>query len=336
MRLIDSKVELINEENLFKKIELAGRTCYKSEKNITDESAIKFYKNLIKHEHTAMLEHATVVFEVYDEYLFELCNTYKYLNCTHTLYTEVSMFDGKIEDKYRNLVSGNIRAINETNNIQLLKALYNYKPDLVYNSEFNEKYVNYDELKFDDVDAVAKVVNLSDYNNLSIDEICKHQYVTMRFTCDRGVTHEFVRHRPYSFAQESSRYVNYAKNDMQFIKPADFDSWDARKQAYFIDSLTVAAISYIKLISDFNAPPQEARAVLPNAIKTELVVTGNTEEWIHFFNLRLVGTTGKSHPDIRRVAYMAYLLYPSVDGNRNLVRDWIGESLDFEDTVAKL
>lgn len=334
MQLTDSRVELINEEDPFKKIELAGRTCYKSEKNITDESALKFYKNLVKHEHTAMLEHATVVFEVYDEYLFELCNTCKYLNCTHTLYSEVSMFDGKIEDKYRNLVSGNIRAINESNIVMLLKALYNYKPDLVYNPEFNEEYVITPDSKFEDT--CAKVVNISDYNNLSIDEICKHQYVTMRFICDRGVTHEFVRHRPFSFAQESSRYVNYAKNDMQFIRPTDFDNWDARKQKCFTYALSMAEAAYNKLISDFNAPPQEARAVLPNAIKTELVVTGNTEEWIHFFNLRLVGTTGKPHPDIRRVAHMAYLLYPPVDNDRNLVKDWIGESLDFEDTVAKL
>ena len=334
MQLTDSRVELINEENPFKKIELAGRTCYKSEKNITDESAIKFYKNLVKHEHTAMLEHATVVFEIYDDYLFNVCNTYKYLNCTHTLYSEVSMFDGKIEDKYRNLVSGNIRAINETNDVQLLKALYNYKPDLVYNPEFNEEYVVEPGAKFEDV--CAKVVNLSDYKNLYIDEICKHQYVTMRFICDRGVTHEFVRHRPFSFAQESSRYVNYSKNDMQFIRPVDFDNWDAKKQKCFTHALSMAEAAYNKLISEFNAPPQEARAVLPNAIKTELVVTGNTEEWIHFFNLRLVGTTGKPHPDIRRVAHMAYLIYPPVDNDRNLVRDWISESLDFEDTVAKL
>lgn len=110
MKLIEPKVELIEEENLFKKIEIAGRTCYKSEANITDESALKFYNNLVKHGHFAMLEHATVAFLVEDDDIYQELLKYKYLNATN-LYG-------------RRIVSGNIRAINETNNCSLITALF--------------------------------------------------------------------------------------------------------------------------------------------------------------------------------------------------------------------
>lgn len=306
MELIDPKVELITETDPFKKIEMAGRTCYKSEKNITDESAVKFYSNLVEHNHTAMLEHTHFLFEVTDEKLYYKCCSCKYLNCTDipvtTLHSDYEV------TSYRQLVSGNLRAINECGIIELLETLLKYNKRLVYSTEFLKHIENRSQYDVPNYSDKIRLVDLSDYENLTQKELLNHKYVTMRFTCDRGVTHEIVRHRPFSFAQESTRYVNYAKNEMQFIKPADFDNWETDKQEYFMIALSNAENVYNKMISEYNAPPQEARALLPNAIKTEIVVTGNYAEWEHFFNLRYHGTTGKPHPDIKLIAQEAYYL----------------------------
>ena len=293
MHLIDPKVEVIKEKDPFKKIEKIGRTCYKSEKNITDESALTFYKNLVEHQHTAILEHATFIFEIKDGLLFNFLTKYKYLNCTSHHHQGTERF----------LVSGNLRAINETGDAVLLRALSKVNPDLVYK----------DFLPVTSYDHSIKVVDFYDIPFKTNEEIKKHSYTTMRFTCDRGVSHEVVRHRPFSFAQESTRYVNYSKDrfgggDIAFIKPAEYDKWDDFSKVAFENALKEAESWYNKL-TEFGRTAQEARAVLPNAVKTELIVTGNDEEWQHFFDLRSRGTTGAPHPDMKKIADMALKLY---------------------------
>jgi thymidylate synthase (FAD) len=308
MTLIEPYVELITEENPFKKIEMAGRTCYKSEANITDESALKFYQRLADNQHTAMLEHATFVFKVVDYQTFETLSKCKYLNCTMTTPIEDSL-------GYRKLVSGNLRAINESGNYELLTTLWYYDKRLVYNVEFLHFIAN-GVIDIEAYKNACTIINLSDYNDLTTEEIEVHTYTTMRFTCDRGVSHELVRHRPFSFAQESTRYVNYSKEqngngDIKFIKPADYDNWNSTVQAAFDTALVQAELNYNTMIHH-GAVAQEARAILPNAVKTEIIVTGNEVEWKHFFNLRHFGTTGKPHPDMQVVADMAYEIYQKV------------------------
>lgn len=129
----------------------------------------------------------------------------------------------------------------------------------------------------------------------------EHFSFSVKFTCDRGVSHEIVRHRLASFAQESTRYCNYGKSgEVAFIRPlffradtVEFDNW--------CDAMMLAERSYLDLI-EAGKTPQEARAVLPNSLKTEIVVTANLREWRHFFKLRAVGTTGAPHPQMREVA----------------------------------
>lgn len=296
MLLIEPSVEIIEEKDPFKKIELAGRTCYKSESMITDESAIKFYNRLVDNKHTAMLEHATFVFEV-DGATYLSAKSCHFLNCTqqHIGCAESTM-------RHRYLVSGNLRAINEYGNFQLCSALAKVDPRLDYSKmALNTR-----------VYSTAKVVSLSDYSDLTETEISAHRYTTMRFICDRGVTHELVRHRCFSFAQESTRYVNYSKlKDMygiRFIRPAQFDSWSADSKEQLTNALSCAEMYYYNLINQGHTP-DEARAVLPNALKTEIVVTGNDKEWQHFFNLRSKGTTGKPNPEMKKVADIALNLY---------------------------
>lgn len=171
-------------------IEKVGRTCYKSENHITDESSVNFVKNLIKRKHYAMLEHMSF---------------------------------------------------------------------------------------------------------------------TLKFICDRGVSHEIVRHRLASFAQESTRYCNYSKdkfgNEITVIKPC---FWDENSHEYktWYSACKNAEDAYFNLI-DKGATPQEARSVLPNSLKTEIIVTMNYREWIHFFNLRACDTTGPAHPQMSEVARKA-------------------------------
>lgn len=302
MLLIQPSVELITESDPFKKIELAGRTCYKSESKITSESALKFYKNLVKHNHSAMLEHAHFVFEIEDDITYKECCKEKYLNCTRTFITD-NMSSSNFT---RRLVSGNLRAINESHIISLLMCLYNLDPDLVYDTAFHENVQVFRCVKgFND----ARVVNIMDYPNYTTNEKLTHTYTTMRFICDRGVSHELVRHRSFSFAQESTRYVNYLNSDIKFIEPAEFNNWEANKQEYFKNVLFTAETAYKILVEKFTTAPQEARAVLPNAVKTEIIISGNGNEWNHFFNLRSKGTTGKPHPDMKIVADIAYKLY---------------------------
>ena len=137
--------------------------------------------------------------------------------------------------------------------------------------------------------------------------------ITVHFVCDRGVSHEFVKHRVMSFAQESTRYCNYSKDkfggEVTFVLPNWMPSpiWDENNGAghIFLQTMKILEDVYLELLS-VGWTPQQARAVLPNSLKTELVVTGFTSDWNHFFDLRYRGTTGAPHPDAKQVASMAH------------------------------
>lgn len=131
----------------------------------------------------------------------------------------------------------------------------------------------------------------------------EHASFTVKFVVDRGVSHEIVRHRLASFAQESTRYCNYAKDDfgseITFIKPL-FLKEGTDGFEFWRSSCEFAEWSYFKML-DWGCTPQEARAVLPNSLKTELVMSANLREWRHFFKLRAANSTGKAHPQMLEV-----------------------------------
>ena len=133
------------------------------------------------------------------------------------------------------------------------------------------------------------------------ESVIEHEKVTARIICDRGVTHEIVRHRIASYSQESTRYCNYGNdkfgNELTFIKPC-FWKEDDPKYMTWKYAMKNAEQAYMDLIR-LGATPQEARSVLPNSLKTEIVVTMNLREWRHFFKLR---TYPAAHPQIREVA----------------------------------
>lgn len=131
--------------------------------------------------------------------------------------------------------------------------------------------------------------------------VLEHFDITVKFICDRGVSHEIVRHRIASYCQESTRYCNYAKddfgNEITVIEPYYLGA-----QGLYLwgRACEAAEASYFDML-DYGCSPQEARAVLPNSLKTEVVMTANLREWRHFFKLR---TAPAAHPQMREVAKM--------------------------------
>ena len=132
------------------------------------------------------------------------------------------------------------------------------------------------------------------------ESVIEHEKLSVKIICDRGVTHEIVRHRIASYSQESTRYCNYTKdkfgNELTFIKPL---FWDEGDTCYTLWKEQMASIEkgYFALI-EAGATPEEARRVLPNSLKTEIVVTMNMREWRHFFRLR---GSKAAHPQIREI-----------------------------------
>ena len=134
----------------------------------------------------------------------------------------------------------------------------------------------------------------------------EHFSISVKMIVDRGVSHEIVRHRVASYAQESTRYCNYSQgkfgSEITVIEPLFFDK-NSIEYSIWEDSCLQAEKAYNQLIH-MGRTPQEARSVLPNSLKTEIVVTMNLREWIHFFNLRAIGTTGAPHPQMKEIAVM--------------------------------
>lgn len=127
--------------------------------------------------------------------------------------------------------------------------------------------------------------------------VIEHHNVTVKIITNRGVTHELVRHRLASYSQESTRYCDYAGDgEMEFITPVWFDNASEVAKTLFINTLRTVEASYKWLRKDHNWTPQQAREVLPNALKTEIIMTANLREWRHIFNLRC---SKAAHPQIR-------------------------------------
>ena len=274
MKLINPSVELITQapglEGIYKQVERAGRVCYKSEDKITENSAKSFVDRMIKSGHGAMLEHGTV-------YLYirrkgnESLEVDKYLM---NPYSKVVFRQSPNSRDMEIYITTNLRVLVENGWLDDLK--YICEP-----TEFHERRV------------------------------------TVHFVCDRGVSHEFVRHRVMSFAQESTRYCNYSKNkfnnELTFIIPVWVNTNCPNKEqegpsvaSMEWSTAMLNAESSYRVLLKMGWTPQQARTVLPNSLKTELVVTGFTSDWNHFFDLRYRGTTGAPHPDAKQVASMAH------------------------------
>lgn len=307
MRLIDAGYEIIPQEEsllgVYKQIEKAARTAYKSEDKIAEGSAEKMVNALCKANHGAALEHGTVYLKF--PYLTEHCkgtpefwSRQRLMSETYygNPYSRVSgvQSDGSL------YVTTNARVLFENGVEEDLKYLC--EP-----TEFHEKRI------------------------------------TVKFTTSIGIVREILRHRRFSFLNESTRYCNYGKDkfgsELTFIIPqwiydlqAEEASYpnpcDHSSQAWLMDkhgedlikdlicmdrtasswwdTMTRAEEDYMYFISTdegYKLKPEEARGILPLDLKSELIVTGFVSDWIHFFRLRShIAATGKPHPDIQILA----------------------------------
>lgn len=295
MRIIKPSFEIWDQEEglegIYKQIERAGRVCYKSEDKITEDSAKDFVDRMIKLGHGAMLEHGTI---------------YLIIDCSGRLLDVANKY---VNNKYSEwtLHPDGVHYCITTNYRVLLQN--GWLDDLQYLCEPTEYH---------------------------------EKRVTVHFVCDRGVSHEYVRHRVFSFAQESTRYCNYSKdkfdNEFTYICPCwlDYDrvqelteianrdnkevyrmghdeslSMEERGLCSFVYDMSNHEHGYLFQIS-VGWKPQEARAVLPNALKTELVMTGFVSDWEHFFKLR---DAGSAHPQARELAHPLHEEFK----NRNLL-----------------
>lgn len=133
--------------------------------------------------------------------------------------------------------------------------------------------------------------------------VIEHESISVRLVCDRGVTHELVRHRLAAFSQESTRYVNYGRGPegrgLVLIKPLFFEE-GSEKYRLWLEAMEAAERLYLSLL-EAGATAQEARTVLPNSLKTEIVMTANLREWRHVLTLRCASG---SHPQMREIMKM--------------------------------
>ncbi len=137
------------------------------------------------------------------------------------------------------------------------------------------------------------------------ESVIEHVSITFKIICDRGVSHEIVRHRLASYSQESSRYCDYSGDkfggELTFIKPC---FWNDGDENYLLWKKTMSQLEEIYLTMRKNgAKPEEARSILPNSLKTELFMTANLREWRHFLKLR---TSKRAHPQMRQIAIQIY------------------------------
>ena len=312
MKLIKPSFTIIEQgsgiEGVYKQIEMAGRTCYKSEDKITETSAKEFVDRMIKSGHGAMLEHGTIYLTIPDH--------------------EPDEF-GRMD--YGNVGVGNYSA-NKYSRVTYRN--YSQEPNETQ-KEYCSKIPRTTTYVTTNLRVLVENGWMDDLKYISIPTEYHARRVTVKFVCDRGVTHEFVRHRVFSFAQESTRYCNYSKdkfgNEITCILPpwineSDLpiglaytsDNWGSLMHEYYYDftdagkergfmvdpirnfvyTLQASERLYFSLIKE-GWKAQEARTVLPNALKAELVMTGFVDDWKHFFHLR---TATGAHPQARELA----------------------------------
>ena len=284
MEFIVASFEIIEQEpgisGIYKAAELPGRICYGSQDKIKEGSAELFVKGLMKSNHGAPLEHGTVYLQANNEYDFYVLEFY-----IGNPYSKCKLIDGIL------YITTNLRVLFENNRLDDLK--YFCEP-----TKYHEKRIQ------------------------------------VKFTVDRFTGEEFLRHRVASFNRESTRYVTFTKEkfgggSITYIIPVwlledtpvinqykDYSITDyfssIEKFEQGEDSMNDVMVwmfalkscewSYNTLINKYNWKAEEARTVLPCAIKSPLIKTAFISDWKHFFDLRAIGTTGKPHPQAKELA----------------------------------
>jgi thymidylate synthase (FAD) len=258
-------------------IEKAARTCYKTEDRITEDSAEKMVRSLRQRQHYAMLEHGDYIFTFTDYHLYDIVVTALRRLMEDTGNVPLLAFTNIDE---RPIISGNIRAWREL--IASGSAAAYYFTGLI------DPIYTEDLIPPEDRCEDSRVRQLRYADLVGEVERRTHLRQTVRFVVDRGVSHEFVRHRVMSFAQESTRWCNYSGDkfgrEISVIEPSYLQP---ETEAYNLwkRQCMSAETAYFHLLN-MGLLPQDARDVLPHSAKAELMLTGTLGAWNHFFDLR--------------------------------------------------
>lgn len=289
MKLIDPSYEILEQEpgieGMFKQIERAGRTCYKSEDKITADSARDFVERMITSNHTAMLEHGT-------------CYLYWRHEYSEDGKSIISSIDkGDPFDVYLNFMLNDHSV--HTSNFDTHESFVTTNFRVVYDllGKDWEKFLEH---------------HMVDYDDRFI------RRPTVKLTTSLHVYKDLTRHRKASFAIESTRFCNYSKakfgNELTFVKPIWCDTDNNPTYLTFTETLEAIEKSYLSLINN-GWQAQQAAEVLPQCVKSDVVITANINEWKHIFDLRAKGTTGAPHPEVKRI--MEPIMHDFID------RSWI-------------
>lgn len=312
MKIMNASYQRIRDEefnNPLKKIERIARICYKSEDNITEDSYKKMTKALLSRKHLAMFEHSSLVFEV-NKMIFQAVGvaaaviTTNINNDGHIMnICRIHRTRTNVGSEERCIVSGNIRVFYEFFEKTVEFKINNYWLAELY-WMVNNRIDNLFEIpEYSSHVSSTRIKEVTDMSTLTPAERLIHETVSVIFTCDRGVTHELVRMRDASFAQESTRYCNYQMgkfgSEITVIKPCFFDVGTI-EYARWGNACEYAEKAYFALLND-GAKPQEARSVLPTSVKADIAITTNLYEWRHILNLRACDATGPAHPQMKEI-----------------------------------
>lgn len=276
MKYINPSFSEICELDFYTKIALVAHNCYQVDRN---DKPKEFVKRLIGFKHLAMIEHYHFVADISKSFYQELIN----------FNSPFLILVNKNDKYYVNFTLRILLEDYESKKSKVLEGLISLLPD-----DIIELFPNFTK----SISFNGKLLTEDEVNNLPYDLFYKLKDVSLKIITDRGVTHELVRHRLASYAQESTRYCNYAKNkfgnELTFITPLDYDlhKQDYDKTFSFIEK------EYIYMINDLRMTAEMARAILPNKLKASIIITANIEEFDKIFALRL---DPHAHPDIRLV-----------------------------------
>jgi len=299
------------ERSALRLIELCGRTAYKSEDKITEDSAKSFVLMLKSHGHLSVLEHSNIVLRVEPAdatagssgplSFHSILNSLKDRLGFHRIFP--------LDDSAGFILTGNFRAWFET--LALLKQC---EPSIYafFTANLNRTFPNLFEPARENLETMPfRATLLSGQDQVSFlkqDPSLDFPVFVFRFVCDRGITHEVVRHRVLSFTQESTRYVNYKNRGMVLILPEELYPFldDSSGELKGDEPIVREWQKRAELIFDWyredvarGLRPEIARDILPNLLKSEILVSGRFSGWKHFIGLR---ESNQAHPRIRFLA----------------------------------
>jgi thymidylate synthase (FAD) len=323
MILVRPSFQVIDDWGLdpLRKIEYAGRTCYKSEEKISSGTASKFVEMIIKRRHESVLEHSNIILDI-------PFHRWLWLRLFHGKFFNFSC------DNWRALVSGNIRAFRD-----LRRGTSSKWVARLINTIFCARTCEYGMVFKDLVDSSKRTLSNvhfpSEDDLIGYFERVTHISRTVKIVCDRGVSHELVRHRVASFSQESTRYCDYYGGHMTFILPP-WIPWDDSQTMTFDESNFYSLMQVLQLKAESAVPdneaaakwlwlnsmwdtetvykslrnlgwkPEQARSVLPNSTKTEIVITMTLKRWGEFFFLR---DASAAHPQMQEIAHPLFVRF---------------------------